>query len=588
MVIELVGLPGAGKSTFARKLAEDKRFVIVAPTGKMPLLWWNLRFFLRFPMRSVVLAYFLLRYLGPRSYAYEKITNLFFVHNAKYMKARTVDRAIIDQGHHQAVVSLFESIQDIEIIRRFLRYIPKPDLLIVFDIPHNIREERMGRRGYRVRAGLPSDVRERWERAFLANYSAFLDLCVSAEHPLKFVRSDADAEKLISMLTSKRSMIYILNSRMPTEKAHGNQVATMCNEFAKLGIAVELWAPMRENPIKTDLYTYYNVPHSFEFRRIRTRGCALRRFFPKLAFYVDGFWFLVALFGIRVPRDTIVYTRKPEVAWLMALKRNKVVYECHEWFAHYQWGQFLLMRGAYRLVATNRFIADEFIKRGFPKDRVVVAPNGVDIATFAIDVTKRDAVKDLGLSEIIPDILTRRVLMYTGKLTTMGEDKGVADILRAVERMKNPKILFISVGGTEEENRRYEKLAHELALDRQVRFLGNQSKQRLALFQRVADVLLMPFPKKAHYEYFMSPLKTFEYMASGRPIIASDLPSIREVLSEHTAVFCEPGNPASIIEAIKKIEDRRLSQAIAQNARKAAEGYSWSSRAWVLVQSLYP
>lgn len=587
MIIELVGLPGAGKSTFARSLAEDERFSIVSARGKISLLFWNLAFALRFPVRSIVLAYFLIRYLGPRTYAYEKAVNLFFVHNAKYMKARRIDRAVIDQGHHQGIVSLFESVQDAKTIQRFLRYIPKPDLLVAFDVPHKLREERLALRGYRVRSGIPPNLRERWEYAALANYEVFLDIASSADFPVAFIRSEEDARALRERLTARRPMIYVLNSRMPTEKAHGSQIAAMCNEFARLGIAVELWAPVRENPIKTDLYAYYGIPRSFGFRRIRTRRCILRNFFPKFAFYVDGLWFLVALFDIRIPRDTIVYTRKPEIVWLLKLKGNKVVYECHEWFAHYGRVKFFLMRGAYRLVATNRFIAEEFVRRGFPKEQTIIAPNGVDTATFAINVSKGEAAKKLGLLETIPDILSKRVLMYTGKLTTMGEDKGVADILRAIQLMRDPNTLFVSVGGSETENRTYEKLAHELALDRQVRFFGNQSKQRLALFQRVADVLLMPFPRKAHYEYFMSPLKTFEYMASGRPIVASDLPSIREVLTEHTAVFCRPDDPTSIARSLEVLKDERLARSLGENARKVAEGYSWSSRAWVLVQSMY-
>lgn len=587
MIVELVGLPGAGKSTFARELAEDSRFTLISPKGKFVLLYWNALFVFRFPLRSIMLAYYLLRYLGPRSYAYEKAVNLFLVHNAKYMSGRRKDRALIDQGHHQAIVSLFETIQDTRTIQRFLRIIPKPDLLIAFDIPDAVREERMGKRGYRVRPGFSSDLRERWEAASRANFAVFLDMCASARYPIEIVRKDSDLAQIRQRLTAARSMIYVLNSRMPTEKAHGGQVATMCGEFARLGIDVELWAPERENSIPQDLFTYYGVPPSFRFRAIPARRFPLRKYLSRLGFYIEGFLFLVALWDMRLPQDTIVYTRKSEITRLFSMKGNRVVYECHEWFAHYRALQYFLMKCAYRLVTTNRFIAEEFYKRGFPKERSVVAPNGVDIATFALDTSKKDAIEELGLSDIVPDITLRYVLMYTGKLTTMGEDKGVADILRALEAMKDPMNLFISVGGTETENRAYEKMAHELVLDKQVKFFGNQSRGRLALFQRVADVLLMPFPRKAHYEYFMSPLKTFEYMASGRPIVASDLPSIREILTTHTAIFCEPDDPASIVRALEKLKDVKLARALAENARKAAEGYSWSARAWVLVQSIY-
>jgi glycosyltransferase involved in cell wall biosynthesis len=80
-------------------------------------------------------------------------------------------------------------------------------------------------------------------------------------------------------------------------------------------------------------------------------------------------------------------------------------------------------------------------------------------------------------------------------------------------------------------------------------------------------------------------MKMFEYMASQRPIVASDLPSIREVLSENNAVLIEPDNPQSLAEGIKKaLTDKELSQRISQQTQTDVEEYTWDKRAQKILE----
>ena len=98
---------------------------------------------------------------------------------------------------------------------------------------------------------------------------------------------------------------------------------------------------------------------------------------------------------------------------------------------------------------------------------------------------------------------------------------------------------------------------------------------RVPVALAACDVLAMPFPDFPHYRLHMSPLKMFEYMAAGKPIITSDLPTVRDVLSEETAVFCVPGDTAS------------LTQALTWGAAHAAEARERGERARKLVQERY-
>jgi glycosyltransferase involved in cell wall biosynthesis len=98
---------------------------------------------------------------------------------------------------------------------------------------------------------------------------------------------------------------------------------------------------------------------------------------------------------------------------------------------------------------------------------------------------------------------------------------------------------------------------------------------------RDAGVLLLPNPASAVASAFNSPLKLFEYMASGRPIVASDLPSFREILTDgHNAVLVEPGNARALAAGIRRImEDAELGERLARQALEDVRGYTWARRA---------
>src|SRR3989344_4218701 len=100
MIIEFVGLPGSGKSTFAKRLAEHGSWKLVSVSGRAELVFYNVLFLFWHPISFVQGISWFWRYRGLRELWYTKFANLFLVHNAKYMKARRYPRAIIDQGHH--------------------------------------------------------------------------------------------------------------------------------------------------------------------------------------------------------------------------------------------------------------------------------------------------------------------------------------------------------------------------------------------------------------------------------------------------------------------------------------------------------
>ena len=119
-------------------------------------------------------------------------------------------------------------------------------------------------------------------------------------------------------------------------------------------------------------------------------------------------------------------------------------------------------------------------------------------------------------------------------------------------------------------------------------FLGFRPYRELADNQSAADVLVVPNTgKDVISARFTSPLKLIAHMASGRPVVASDLPSIREITGDDAAVLVAPDDAEALAGGIRKIfDDPLLGERLAKRAREKVERYTWKSRAAEITKLL--
>jgi len=125
------------------------------------------------------------------------------------------------------------------------------------------------------------------------------------------------------------------------------------------------------------------------------------------------------------------------------------------------------------------------------------------------------------------------------------------------------------------------QLAADLGIADRVTFTGLVPPGSVPDHLARATVLVLPNPASAISTRFTSPLKLFEYMAAHRAIVASDLPSIQEVLKdgEH-ALLVAPGDPSALAAALRKLAgDRKLGERLAQAAFAESSRYTWGRRA---------
>jgi len=353
-------------------------------------------------------------------------------------------------------------------------------------------------------------------------------------------------------------IFYIANIKLPTEKAHGYQIVKMCEEFGKK-IEVELIIPGRKSHIKDDVFEYYDVKENFKIRRLGSFDFfKWEKVLGKLAWIIQRVLLSWAVGGLDMKEGDVVYTREEEVVWVMAKKSKRVVYEAHNWPNRVK-THIKMIRGAYKIICITKGLAEKYIESGLEKEKILIAPDGVDLEKFDIKKTKREIREELDLP------VDKKIVIYVGSFQKW---KGVNTLIEVAKRIED--VLFILVGGVGE-------LGEAL---KNVKAVGQKPKREIPKWMAVADVLVLPNSGKENIsKFYTSPLKMFEYMASGVPIVASDLPSIMEVLNEENAVLVEADNVGNLAMGIEKVlEDENFGERLADKAKEDSKKYGWDKR----------
>lgn len=381
-------------------------------------------------------------------------------------------------------------------------------------------------------------------------------------------------------------ILYLSDIRFPIERANGIQTIETCHALARRGLVVTLLVrPDTVRPPRDPLAFYGLAPEPrLRIERVRVAGPPpVRR-----ALYLAR-----ALARVAAGGDTVVFTRDLGVAALaLRLPRRRrppVVYEAHGIAADVAGALDTLLAGAHpaskakcrRLLARERLVwtrADGYltITRGLARDlearfgpraRLRVVADGVRLA------------RDRTFSPPSPPGASRRpVIGYAGHLYPW---KGVDLLVRALALLPSCRALIVGGHPGETDRARLADLAVALGIADRVELAGFVPPPQVAEHLARADVLVLPNPRSALSASWTSPLKLFEYLAAGRPIVASDLPAFREVLADgENALLVPPGDVAALAAAVARLlDDAALSRRLARRAWEDAARYTWEARA---------
>lgn len=162
--------------------------------------------------------------------------------------------------------------------------------------------------------------------------------------------------------------------------------------------------------------------------------------------------------------------------------------------------------------------------------------------------------------------------------------KGVEILVRSVGH--TPGVQFTLVGGESEARVRVAALARELGVTDRVRLVGPVPPPERWRYLAEASMCVLPLTRSVFGTSFTSPLKLFEYMAAGRPIVASDLPALREVLRDgENALLVAPEDPLALAAAIQRLRaDRSLAERLASRAAEEVRAYTWEQRGKAILE----
>lgn len=388
-------------------------------------------------------------------------------------------------------------------------------------------------------------------------------------------------------------LLYISPMRLPTEKAHGLQIMQNCEAFADAGYEVTLWVARRWNRRElraiTDDYAYYGVERAFRIRRIPCID--IFPLFPaagrgdRLAFALQllSFAFVCTLLLLGRRAD-IYYSRDKLIVWLLSWLKPKraIAYEAHQ-FAPSARGAQLQRRAASRagsvIAITQRLRQDLVRHRGAAPARCITLPDGIRRARFQNLPPAAQARAQLGWSQ------QAFIVGYVGRLQTLGMDKGVDMLVAALAAVPGAHLALVGGPADMAESLRRRWLALGLPPERFL-YAGQVLPAAVPSCLSAFDVCAMPLPKSAHFTFYASPLKLFEYMAAGKAIAASDLPAWADVVHDgETALLLPPEDPAAWAQALTRLrDDSALRQRLGERAREVALGrYTWDARAAAIL-----
>jgi glycosyltransferase involved in cell wall biosynthesis len=370
------------------------------------------------------------------------------------------------------------------------------------------------------------------------------------------------------------NIVAIAGSTIPSDTANSIQVMKACNALVQIGHDVRLLVPedrksIIENRESTtvNLKSHYGLQTDFPIEWLSSSS---RRMFT---------WNSVR--RARALKADLIYTWFPQSAVFGLFRRLPVIFEIHiqptGTFGPLWHRLFASMRGRKRLVSITHALV-ELLEQDFhislPAEQVVIAPNGVDLERFVSLPDPITARSQVGLREA-------PTVMCTGHLYA---GRG-AELFIALARTI-PDAHFVWVGGRPEDIEFWRQRV-DINKIYNVTFVGFTPNGSLPLYQAAADILLMPYSQSimgssgtADSGAVASPMKMFEYMATGRAIASSYLPVIREVLNEKNAVFCKPDDITSWKSALEQLlKDENLREALGKQAKQEAQGYTWLARA---------
>lgn len=376
-------------------------------------------------------------------------------------------------------------------------------------------------------------------------------------------------------------LCLIANARLPSQRAQSLQVVQVAGAFQRAGANTTLLharrVPTPALPPGQDLFDYYGV-RALSKPAVRALPCIdwIDRMPTRLQFVPARIQELsfarnAAKTIRREYPQALVLSREAESARsLVRAGHRRVFLEVHRVPGGATRRRWLrdAAAGARGVLAISGGVRDDLVDLGVDAESIQVEHDGFEARRFEGLPTKGEAREQLGLES------TGIVAVYTGGLMDW---KGVDLLVDAASAL--PEVQIVIAGGTDADVARLRERAQGRA---NLRIDGFKPPELVPIYLAAADMAVVPNRSQpAISSRYTSPLKVFEAFAAGLPMVASNLPSLRDILThEVEALLVEPDDAAHLAAGIERLaSDSDLRQRLALASKARAADTSWDARA---------
>ncbi len=381
-------------------------------------------------------------------------------------------------------------------------------------------------------------------------------------------------------------ILYISQSVIPSKSANSIHAMKMCSALSKLNNQVDLfcWNNNRDTEKGvTNFFKFYSVNKNFQILRLKIINLWFLREIMTLFFI---------LFKVFFKKYDLIYSRNIQLSWFLSLFQIKTILEIHSppsLKTNFLFKR-LLKKGDLQFLILINLALKNYIMKSYKTHKyleLIVMPDAADV---------QNSLK-IGKNFEKNIIIKKKSIGYLGHLY---QGRGIDLLIKLAKEF--PQNNFYIVGGSEQHVSTWKK---NLNL-KNIFFLGFQNQENCYHLRHKFDYLIAPYQNKV-YVYgalsenkekkskletskWMSPLKLFEYMEAKKPIITSNLPAIKEILSNKIdAILCDPNNFDQWKNAIKTLnKDNSLKRKISNNAyKKFIKNFTWELRAKNLIEEYH-
>ena len=386
------------------------------------------------------------------------------------------------------------------------------------------------------------------------------------------------------MVARSLHVVYPFNSQLPSPRANSIQVMNTCHALARLGARVHLLARREGSADMSRVLEYYGLQPVDD---LDIRFLPTVRFGPdaifNLSFQLSMVRALHTLVGkashrILFTRDMLCAATAIRLRWWL---RTPVVYEVHA-LNHLTNALFTntapSARRALRLKAREQYVYARSL------GLVCISAACREALTGAFDVPcAMEVIADASAVSVPPEA---KEMLAAPRLLCIGQFypwKGVDTAVRAMAEL--PGVSLDLYGGgyftASADVERLRRVAEDAGAASAVNFMGLVPPGQIGQVLRRGYIGILPAADNVMGRHFISPLKLFEYMSCSVPVVASDLPPIREiVVHERNGLLFRAGDASDLAAQVKRlIEDSDLRERITRQACQDAQGYTYDRRA---------